>query len=460
MSDNKFQAALQDCLQANTLDPNNEKVLHRLARIYTSLGRPEAALDVYSKIPNASAADTGAAQKVKHVIEMAEKLLNTDNGDYRQALWNIDQAKHTLGYGAPVPRTWQVLRARANLKIGTANSLGEVQSIAQTLMRDNSMDAEAMTLAGKAFYLKDEKGVGKSDYQRAEECFRKALSFDPDMSEARDVLRMMKKLERAKTEANDLYKRSKWEEAVYAYGQCLSIDPANKITNAKILGNRALARMRIEQFDEAKADCDAAVKLDPTYMKAKRTRAKIVGEQGDWEQAVKDLKALAEDNQGDAEIAKELRNAELELKKSKRKDWYKILDVSKEASDKEIERAYKKKAAVLHPDKTQGDKEKEELFKDCLEAKETLLDPQKRHMFDSGADLMEPGMGMGGGHPFGGGFGGMGGGVQIDPEMLFNMMGGMGGGRSGGGMPGGGFPGGFHFQSGGPGGGQRGGFPF
>ena len=464
MSDNRFQAALGDCLTANRLDPDNDKILHRLARIYTSLGRPEDALSVYSRIPNASATDTGAAKKAKHSIEMAETQLNKVDGDGKQALWNIDQAKQTLGYGTPMPRRWQVLRAKANLMIGSSNALGEVQGIAQTLMRDNPMDAEAMTLAGRAFYLKDEKGVGKSDYQRAEDCFRKALSFDPDMSDARDQLRTMKKLERAKNEANDLYKRSQWSAAVTAYTSCLEIDPSNRITNAKILGNRALARSKIEQFDEAKADCDAALKLDPTYMKAKKTRAKITGEQGDWEQAVKDLKALAEDNQGDADIAKELRNAELELKKSKRKDWYKILGVPKDAGDKDIERAYKKKAAVLHPDKTQGDKDKEEMFKDCLEAKETLLDPQKRQIYDSGADLMEPGMGGMGGSPFGGGFGGMGGmgggGVQIDHEMLFNMMGGggMGGGRQGG-FPGGGFS----FSTGGQGmgsGGGRGGFPF
>lgn len=460
MSDNKFQAALADCLQASRLDPDNDKILHRLARIYTSLGRPEDALSVYSRIPNASATDTGAAYKAQHSISIAEAQIEKPDGDGKMALWNIDQAKQTLGYGTPMPRRWQILRAKANLKVGSANALGEVQGIAQTLMRDNPMDAEAMTLAGRAFYLKDEKGVGKSDYQRAEECFRKALSFDPDMADARDCLRTMKKLERAKTEANDLYKRSKWEEAVVAYTECLSIDPTNRITNAKILGNRALARSKTEEYDEAKADCDAALKLDPTYIKAKKTRAKITGEQGDWEQAVKDLKALAEENQGDAEIARELRNAELELKKSKRKDWYKILGVPKDASDKDIEKAYKKKAAILHPDKTQGDKEKEELFKDCLEAKETLLDPQKRQIYDSGADLMEPGMG-GMGSPFGGGFGpGMGGGVQIDPEMLFNMMGGMGGMGGGRGGGAGGFPGGFTFSTGGPGMGGRGGFPF
>lgn len=459
MSANKFSQALGDSLQAARLDPANEKIQHRLARIYTSLGRPEDALTVYDKLPNASAADTAAAKRALQCIEMAEKQLTTEDGDGKMALWSIDQAKQTLGFGTPMPRKWQILRAKANLQLASPNSLGEVQSIAQSLMRDNSMDAEAMTLAGQAFYLRDEKNAGRSDYQRAEDCFRKALSFDPDLTLARDSLRTMKKLERARNEANDLYKRSQWQKAIDGYTNALEIDPTNKITNAKILGNRAMAGMKLEQWDQARADCDQALKLDPTYIKAKKTRAKITGESGDWEQAVKDLKALADEMQGDAEIQRDLRNAELELKKSKRKDWYKILGVPKDAGEKEIERAYKKKAAVLHPDKTQGDKEKEEMFKDCLEAKETLLDPQKRQIYDSGADLMEPGMGgFGmGGHPFGGGFGGGPGGVQIDPEMLFNMMGGMGGGGGrGSGFPGGGFT----FSTGGMPGGGRGGFPF
>lgn len=463
ISANRYNQALGDVLQANRLDANNEKILHRLARVYTSLGRPQDALDTYAKIKGASAADTAAATKAVSSMEIAERTINDPDGNGNMALWNIDQAKQTLGYGTPMPRKWQLLRARAYLKIATPNALGEVQGISQALMRENSMDAEALALAGRAFYLKDDKGVGKSDYQRAEECFRQALNSDPDLSDARTWLRTMKKLERARNDANDVFKRGKYADAVSMYTEALTIDPANKVTNAKLLGNRATANMKLKNYEDARADCDQALKLDPTYTKAKKTRAKAVGEAGDWEQAVKDLKQLVEETQ-EPELQRELRNAELELKKSKRKDYYKILGVDKDAGDKDIERAYKRKAAVLHPDKTQGDKKKEEEFKDCLEAKETLLDPQKRQMYDSGADLMEPGMGGMGGFP--GGFGGMGGGggVQIDPEMLFNMMGGMGGmggGRGGGGFGGGGMPH-FSFSSGGGGGGggRPGGFPF
>lgn len=402
-----------------------------------------------------------AARKSLSSIEVAEKQINAEDGNGNMALWSIDQAKQTLGYGTPMPRNWQILRAKANLKIGTVNALGEAQSITQNIMRQNPNDAEAIVLAGRAFYLKDEKLGGKSDYDRAEQYFRQALSMDPDNSDARTWLRTMKKLDRARNEANDVFKRVQYSQAVDMYTQALEIDPTNRVTNAKLLGNRALSRMKTKEYDLAREDCDQALKLDPTYMKAKRTRAKATGEGGDWDQAVKDLKQLAEENPGDNDLARELRSAEIELKKSKRKDYYKILGVEKDAGDKDIERAYKKKAAVLHPDKTQGDKEKEAMFKDCLEAKEILLDSQKRTMYDQGIDPNDPTSGMGGGGGFPGGMGGAGG-MQIDPEILMQMFGQqMGGGGRGGGFGGGGMPG-FSFQSGGggPGMGGRGGFPF
>jgi DnaJ family protein C protein 7 len=125
---------------------------------------------------------------------------------------------------------------------------------------------------------------------------------------------------------------------------------------------------------------------------------------------VRAYKNIQEQNPEEPNIAKDVRTAELELKKSKRKDHYKILGIDKDASEHEIKRAYKKLAVKHHPDKNPGDAEAEERFKDISEAHETLCDPQKRHQFDSGADLMDPHEGMGGG--FGGGFpGGMGGGM-------------------------------------------------
>ena len=83
-----------------------------------------------------------------------------------------------------------------------------------------------------------------------------------------------------------------------------------------------------------------------------------------------------------------------------KQDYYELLGISKGADEKEIKRAYKKLAMKYHPDRTQGDKEKESKFKEIQEAYEILSDKEKRAAYDQyGHAAFEQG-------GFGGGFGG------------------------------------------------------
>ena len=67
---------------------------------------------------------------------------------------------------------------------------------------------------------------------------------------------------------------------------------------------------------------------------------------------------------------------------SYRVDYYEVLQVSRDASEAEIKKAYRKLALKYHPDRNQGNKEAEEKFKQVNEAYQVLSDPQKRATYD------------------------------------------------------------------------------
>lgn len=65
-----------------------------------------------------------------------------------------------------------------------------------------------------------------------------------------------------------------------------------------------------------------------------------------------------------------------------KRDYYKVLGLSRQANEEEIKKAYRKMALKYHPDRNPGNKEAEESFKEAAEAYEVLHDPQKREIYD------------------------------------------------------------------------------
>lgn len=112
-----------------------------------------------------------------------------------------------------------------------------------------------------------------------------------------------------------------------------------------------------------------------------------------------------------------------------KRDYYEVLGVSRNASEKEIKSAYRKLAKKYHPDSNQGNQDAENKFKEASEAYSVLSDPEKRKQYDqfgfaafdetagAGGGWQNAGGAYGGGtysggnpfEGFGGGFGGNGG---------------------------------------------------
>ena len=101
-----------------------------------------------------------------------------------------------------------------------------------------------------------------------------------------------------------------------------------------------------------------------------------------------------------------------------KRDYYEVLGVSKNASDDEIKKAYRKLAVKYHPDKNPGDKEAEAKFKEINEAHDVLSDKQKRARYDQ---FGHAGVGGAGGNPFAGGANPFGGGNFNFNGQTFNF---------------------------------------
>ena len=68
--------------------------------------------------------------------------------------------------------------------------------------------------------------------------------------------------------------------------------------------------------------------------------------------------------------------------KIKERDYYEVLGVSKNTTNAELKKAYRRLALKYHPDKNPGDKEAERKFKEAANAYEVLSNPEKRKMYD------------------------------------------------------------------------------
>ena len=101
-------------------------------------------------------------------------------------------------------------------------------------------------------------------------------------------------------------------------------------------------------------------------------------------------------------------------------DFYQVLGVSRNASEADIKKAYRKLARENHPDSKPDDKAAAEKFKQVQEAYAALGDAEKRQKYDRFGHAAFQGGGRGGGSPFSGG--------QVDLGDLFGGGGGGGGG--------------------------------
>ncbi|KAK3238825.1 hypothetical protein CYMTET_51199, partial [Cymbomonas tetramitiformis] len=346
MMESKFELVVADCKELLLIDPNFVKGYMRAGKAHLRLGNMDLATKHYAKAKALEPANRQVAEESLLVAQMKNhwKLVAEQS---KPALYKPHQMMAACNAALAecvMCAHLKVLKARALVDLGRhVTAKKELDEL--LTMHPGNTDAQCL-LAETAYNTAETQ----SEVDRAMAKLKLVLQLDPDNQRAKIVFKRAKATDRLKVQANEAFKEGKNEEAYTLYTEALANDPSHKATATVILSNRAAALMKLERLDEAVADCTAAIAMRPAFEKAYERRARIYMKQEKFQEAVNDCTHLCKNNRS-KEHLEELKEAKLALKKSKQKDYYKILGLQRGADDAAIRKAFKKMALQCHPDR-------------------------------------------------------------------------------------------------------------
>ncbi|XP_043796658.1 dnaJ homolog subfamily C member 7 isoform X2 [Apis laboriosa] len=377
----KYPYALDDAKKCIELDEKLYKAYVRIIKCCLILGDIIQAETTLSKLLEIDPENKGITTEKKDLEYVKKFLKDADTAyaakDYRKVVYCMDRCCDV----STRCTSFKLIKAECLVFLGRYQ---EAQEIANDILHIDKQNADAIYVRAMCLYFQD-------NIDRAFTHFQQVLRLAPDHAKALEIYKRAKNLKKKKEEGNAAYEKEQYQKAYKLYTEALTIDPQNIVTNAKLHFNKATVAAKLSRLNESIIECTEALKLDKNYLKALKRRAASYMELKEYEKAVHDLeKACKMDKSWDNKRL--LMEAKMALKKSKRKDYYEILGIDKNASTDDIKKAYRKRAMVHHPDRhpnaTEGEKkEQEKKFKEVGEAYGILSDPKKRSRYDSGHDI-------------------------------------------------------------------------
>uniref|UniRef100_A0A672ZLX2 DnaJ homolog subfamily C member 3-like n=1 Tax=Sphaeramia orbicularis TaxID=375764 RepID=A0A672ZLX2_9TELE len=237
---------------------------------------------------------------------------------------------------------------------------------------------------------------------------RECLKLDQDDKECFSHYKQVKKLSKQLDVAEELIQEDRYQEAIDKYESVMKTEPSVQFYTNLAKERICFCLVKVKLALEAIDVCSEAHQRDPRNANVLRDRAEAYILNQEYEKAVQDYQEAREFDGDSNDIREGLERAQKLLKISRKRDYYKILGVNRNANKQEIIKAYRKLAQQWHPDNFQSEAEKKEAekkFIDIASAKEVLTDPEMRQKFDAGEDPLDPENQQGGG---GGGHGGHG----------------------------------------------------
>ncbi|XP_030636053.1 dnaJ homolog subfamily C member 3b [Chanos chanos] len=397
----KSKSALPDLTRAIELKPDFLAARLQRGNILLKQGNIQEAREDFQAVLDRSPQQE-EARKQLHKTEELEMLQEEAHhayhtGDYAATVHVLE---HVIELSPWDPDSRE-LRAECYIRMGEPRKAISDLAPAAHLRTDN-----------RAAFLKlSHLHYNLGEHQNSLSQIRECLKLDQDDKECFAHYKQVKKLSKQLDSAEELIEEQRYQEAMEKYESAMKTEPNVPFYTSKAKERICYCLVKSNRAEEAVDVCSEALKRDPQNINILRDRAEAYILLQDYEKAVEDYQEAREFDQENQEIHEGLDCAQKLLKQSRKRDYYKILGVSRSANKQEIIKAYRKLAQQWHPDNFQSQEDKKEAekkFIDIASAKEVLTDPEMRQKFDSGEDPLDPetqqGGGGGGGHgwPFGG----------------------------------------------------------
>ncbi|GAB1866921.1 DnaJ-like protein subfamily C member 3 [Camponotus japonicus] len=222
---------------------------------------------------------------------------------------------------------------------------------------------------------------------------RECLKLDPDHKECFPFYKKIRKIHKFLQDAKTALENTKdYNSCIDLSNRILKEEPYEK--NVQFTAFHYLCKCYTGTSNTTYAirNCQEAleIKKEPDLI-CDSAEAYLAAEM--FDDAIREYKNALEIEPNMQRAKQGLQKAQQRQKMSESRDYYKILGVSRNASKRDIIKAYRKQAQKWHPDNFQEGEEKkraQKKFIDIAAAKEVLTDEDKRAKFDQGEDPLDP----------------------------------------------------------------------